>query len=133
MSYFLISLFLEVVVTIDFGSHFGGIITFFEFIGSFFAGMLILQNLQFSMRENIARVINRDISSQEFISMGLFKLVGAILLILPGVLTDIIGILMQFESTASFFAKYFLPKESAHSPKSEDDNIIDVEIIDDKK
>ena len=133
MKYFLIYLFIEVIVTIQFGSYFGGIVTFLEFIGSFFVGMLILQNLELSMRGNISRVLNREISSQEFISMGLFKLVGALLLILPGIFTDIIGILMQFEFTASIFANYFLPKTYEKTDMNKDDDVIDVEIIEEKK
>jgi UPF0716 family protein affecting phage T7 exclusion len=133
--YFLIYLFIEILVTIEFGSYFGGIVTFLEFIGSFFVGMIILQNLQFSMRDNISRVLNREISSNEFISMGLFKAVGAMFLILPGVFTDIIGVLMQFEIIASFFANNFLPKKSNEQKKEsqKDENIIDVEIVEDKK
>jgi UPF0716 family protein affecting phage T7 exclusion len=133
--YFLIYLFIEILVTIEFGSYFGGIVTFLEFVGSFVVGMMILQNLQFSMRDNISRVLNREISSQEFISMGLFKLVGAIMLIIPGVFTDIIGILMQFEITASFFANNFLPQKpnDIHQTKKDNENIIDVEIVEDKK
>lgn len=135
MIYFLIYLFIEILVTIEFGSYFGGIVTFLEFVGSFVVGMMILQNLQFSMRDNISRVLNREISSQEFISMGLFKLVGAIMLIIPGVFTDIIGILMQFEITASFFANNFLPQKpnDIHQTKKDNENIIDVEIVEDKK
>jgi len=57
----------------------------------------------------------------------MFKFVGAILLIIPGVFTDIIGLLMQFDTFGSMVAKKTMPKKDIV-----DDDIIDVEIIENK-
>ena len=90
-----------------------------EVIGSLILGIVIIQNLGFSMMENLQRVVYREISQEEFISIGMFKFVGAILLIIPGVFTDIIGLLMQFDTFGSMVAKKTMPK------KEVEDDIID--------
>lgn len=86
------------------------------------------------MQENMKRVVKREISSEEFLSLGLFKLLGSLLLMIPGIFTDTLGILMQFEFFATLFANKVLPKHLNKSQRKESDdaNIIDVEIIDSK-
>jgi len=133
MIYFLIYLFIEIFVTYEFTSIVSPFGTFLEILVSGFFGVFILRTLQFSLMDSMQKVLRREISQEEFISIGLFKLVGAFLLILPGVFSDILGILMQFDFFATFVARKFLPKrETPKSPFDEGD-IIDVEIIEDKK
>jgi len=129
--YFFIYLFLEIFVSYEFTKIFTIFGMFFEVIGTLLLGIIILKNLNFSLAENMMRVAKREISQQEFISIGLFKLVGAILLIVPGVFTDILGILMQFDEFGSFIARKFLPNQTQKN--SFDDDIIDVEIVEEKK
>ena len=112
MIYFFIYLFLEIFVSYEFTKIFTIFGMFFEVIGTLLLGIIILKNLNFSLAENMMRVAKREISQQEFISIGLFKLVGAILLIVPGVFTDILGILMQFDEFGSFIARKFLPNQT---------------------
>jgi len=104
-----------------------------EILVSGFAGVFILRTLQFSLMDSMQKVLRREISQEEFISIGLFKLVGAFLLILPGVFSDILGILMQFDFFATFVAREFLPKREAPKSPFDEGDIIDVEIIEDKK
>ncbi|HZF70931.1 FxsA family protein, partial [Sulfuricurvum sp.] len=54
----------------------------------------------------------------------------AILLIVPGFLSDIIGILMQFSLFSSLIINRFSRKYPTQT-KSKDDNVIDAEIIND--
>ena len=131
MIYFFIYLFLEIFVSYEFTKIFTIFGMFFEVIGTLLLGIIILKNLNFSLAENMMRVAKREISQQEFISIGLFKLVGAILLIVPGVFTDILGILMQFDEFGSFIARKFLPNQTQKN--NFDDDIIDVEIVEEKK
>jgi UPF0716 protein FxsA len=136
MIYFLVYLFIEIFVTYEFTSIFSPFGTFLEVLATVFIGIFILRNLQFSLVDSLQKVVTREISQEEFISIGLFKLVGAFLLILPGVFSDILGILMQFDEFGAFVARQFLPKtkmEETKTPFDKDDEIIDVEIIEDKK
>ena len=124
--YFLVYLFLEIIVSYEFTSIFTPLGMFIEVLSSFLFGIFILKNLDIDFIENLKRVMKREISQDEFISIGIFQLIGAFLLIIPGVLTDIIGILMQFNFFGTFIAKQTLPTKY-HSKKEND--IIDVEII----
>jgi len=131
MIYFLIYLFIEIVVSYEFTTLFTPLGMFLEVLITALLGVVIIRNFGFSMMENMQKVIRREIDQEEFLSIGLFKLVGALLLIVPGVFTDILGILMQFDQFGALFAKHFLPKEEIVSDfaKRDDDEIIDVEII----
>jgi UPF0716 family protein affecting phage T7 exclusion len=135
MIYFLVYLFIEIFVTYEFTHMVSPFGTFLEILISGFLGVFILRTLQFSLVDSMQRVARREISQEEFMSIGLFKLIGAFLLILPGVFSDILGILMQFDEFGAFVARRFLPKREKQdqNPFDKDDDIIDVEIIEDKK
>lgn len=129
MLYFLIYLFFEILITYEFATIFTPFGLFLEVLFSAIVGIIIIKDLNFSLFENMQRVLKREITEQEFISIGLFRFVGAILLIIPGVLTDIIGVLLMFEFFAKWFArKIFISKESYKN-----NDIIEVEIIEEKK
>jgi len=131
MIYFLIYLFVEIFVSYEFTKIFTPFGMFLEILATAVLGVIILQNLNMSLMENMMKVAKREISQEEFISIGMFKFVGAILLIIPGVFTDILGVLMQFDLFGSLVAQKFLtPKQSKKDPF--EDDIIDVEIIEDK-
>ncbi len=133
--YFLAYLFLEIIFSYKFASIFTPVGLFLEILLSAGAGIFIIQTLNFSFRANIYRLMRKEITQEEFLSIGLFKLIGALLLIIPGIFSDILGILFLFEPFARFVAKKFLPKNNIYtSTKSHenDNDIIDVEIIEDK-
>ena len=135
MIYFLIYLFVEIFVSYEFTKIFTPFGMFLEILVSAVLGIMLLKSLNFSLAENMKQMLRREISREEFISIGMFKLVGAILIIIPGVFTDILGILMQFEEFGAFVGKRILtPRQSYKKDKNPfDDDIIDVEIIEDKK
>jgi UPF0716 family protein affecting phage T7 exclusion len=130
MIYFLVYLFIEIFVSYEFATIFTPFGLFLEIILSFLVGMFLLRFLNFSLVESMQKVSKREISQEEFISIGMFKFVGAILLIIPGVFTDIIGLLMQFDFVGKFVARRFLPSQKTNNQHNDD--IIDVEIIENK-
>jgi UPF0716 family protein affecting phage T7 exclusion len=81
------------------------------------------------MSVEMQRVLRREISEEEFISIGLFKLIGGILLFIPGVFSDILGLLLMIEPFAKFFAKKIFPSKKYTTYSYDDTDIIDVEII----
>ena len=129
--YFLLYMFLEILVSYEFAAIFTPFGLFLEVIFSALAGIYILKTLPFSMQESMQKVLKREIDEDEFISIGLFKFIGAILLIIPGVFTDILGILMLIEPFAKWIVHKFLPKREfkTYNNSYKDDDIIDVEII----
>lgn len=78
------------------------------------------------------------IDLQEFQRLNLFTLFGAILLIIPGFLTDILGLLLQFSAITSMIVnRYNVQSKSCNTSAFEDEeklkkdknDVIDVEII----
>ena len=136
MPYFLIYLFLEVIVSVNISSAIGGLNTFFEIVLSAFLGIAILINFRKTLVENMNAVSFNCINLQQFQSLNLFTILGGILLIVPGFLTDIIGILLQF----SVFTSMVVNRYNLNSGKcdtdfeqnniTKDSDVIDVEIID---
>ncbi len=136
MIYFLIYLFLEVLLTVQVASRIGGLMMFGEIVLSAFIGIVILFNFRTTLVLNIMELKERRLDANGFYKRNLLSLLGAILLILPGILTDTIGILIQFYLLISLIISQFMPKypkqDSPQNPTySKDDNVIDAEIISD--
>jgi len=137
MLYFIVYLFLEVLVSVNISSAIGGLATFFEILISAFIGISILVNFRTTLAENMRAVSLNCIDLEEFQRLNVFTLIGAILLILPGFLTDIIGILLQFSVITSMIVnRYNVKSRSCNTPfegdninYKKDDDVIDVEII----
>jgi len=136
MIYFVLYLFLEVLVSVQISSAIGGLVTFFEIVLSAFVGISILVNFRKNLVENMTAVSYNCIDLEQFQRLNLFTLIGAILLIVPGFLTDILGILLQFSVFTSMIVNRYNVKsgkcnrsfeEQNHSKK--DSDVIDVEII----
>jgi len=132
--YFLGYLFLEIVFSYEFAKVFTPLGFFLEVLLSAGVGVYILNTLHLSLVEEMQRVMYREISSEEFLTTGLFRLIGAILLIIPGFFSDILGILFLFEPFATFVAKKFFVKKTfdtyeRYEDTNKDNDIIDVEII----
>ena len=137
MLYFLVYLFLEVLISVNISSAIGGLMTFFAILMSAFIGVSILINFRATLMENIRAVSANAIDLNEFQRLNLFSLLGAILLIVPGFFTDILGILMQFGVITSMFVNRYGVKSSSYKTNFENKNniqkdqsdVIDVEII----
>lgn len=128
MIYFLIYLFIEVTLTVEIASRIGGLATFLEILGSAFLGIFILMNFRHTLSENLEALRTRQIDMQGFSNRNMMGLLGAFLLILPGFLSDIIGILLQFSLIGTLIVNRFTRKyQPPTQPK--DDHVIDAEII----
>jgi len=140
MMYFIVYLFLEVLISVNISSLIGGLATFSEIILSAFFGISILVNFRKTLVENMTAVSYSCIDLEQFQRLNLFTLFGAILLIIPGFLTDILGVLMQFSVFSSMIVNRYNVKSGNCKPnfeqfdtniKQKDSDVIDVEIISD--
>jgi len=127
--YFLIYLFLEILVSYEFAKIFTPFGLFLEVIFSAIAGVYILQTLHISLAKEMQKVIYGEITQEEFMKSGLFKMLGAFLLIIPGVFSDILGVLFLMEPIARWFAKKLFKKAPKYTSPKDEDEIIDVEIV----
>jgi 2-isopropylmalate synthase/UPF0716 protein FxsA len=138
MIYFIVYLFLEVLISVNISSQIGGLATFFEIVASAFIGLSILMNFKKTLVENMTAVSYTCIDLEQFQRLNLFTLFGAILLTVPGFLTDIMGVILQFSVFTSMIVnRYNVKSNSCNSSFSEQENlkkdsdVIDVEIISD--
>ena len=140
MVYFIVYLFLEVIISVNISSMIGGLATFVEIMFSAFIGLSILINFRKTLVENMTAVSYNCIDLEQFQRLNLFTLFGAILLIIPGFLTDILGVLMQFSVFTSMIVNRYNVKSGHCKPNFEqydtnirqkDSDVIDVEIISD--
>jgi len=139
MPYLLLYLFVETLVSVAIASSIGGLLTFFEIIISAFVGFVIIATFNYSIRDSLNAVVRGEMSQSEFQRMNLASIGGAILLIIPGFFTDIVGLLLQFQKIASIFAIKILQLKNNNQEKKEkfdpftkqgEDDVIDVEVID---
>ena len=141
MIYFIVYLFLEVLVSVNISSAIGGLATFFEIILTAFIGISILVNFRNTLVENFTAVSYNCIDLEQFQKLNLFTLIGAIFLIIPGFMTDILGILMQFSVVTTMFVNRYNVNSGKCKTKTQenfrqnnikkDSDVIDVEIISD--
>ena len=138
MPYFLVYLFLEVIVSVNISSAIGGLATFFEIMLSAFFGISILMNFRKTLMENMTAVSYSCIDLEQFQKLNLFTIFGGILLIIPGFLTDILGVLFQFSAFTSMAVNRYNVKSGKcntdfkqNNIQKDSDDIIDVEIISD--
>jgi len=139
MMYFLVYLFLEVMLTSEFITLFGGFIFFLEIVLSAIIGGFLIINFQYAIGEKLYSLIKSELDGSDVVATGVVSLVGAIFLIIPGVLTDIMGILMQFEFIAIFVKNIAIKRgyiriktdNSKKEKRSSIDEVIDVELVED--
>lgn len=136
MIYFIVYLFLEVVVFVNISSAIGALATFIEIVLSALLGLVILVNFKSTLRENLSSLSQNYMDMREFNSLNLFTIIGAILLIIPGFLTDIVGILLQFSVFTTMLTNRYSMRSSGHKKYTKnniqkDIDVIDVEIISD--
>ncbi|BCD60262.1 MULTISPECIES: FxsA family protein [unclassified Nitratiruptor] len=125
MIYFVLYLFIETVVSVSIASRIGPIWTFIEIVATAAYGVWLLKNIHIQLFTTMQALANGEITQEEFEQMNLSMVLGAILLIIPGFFTDILGILLQFGVFSKFLAKKIFKLKA----KEERDDVIDVEII----
>ena len=95
MIYFFIYLFFEVMISSTIAGEIGGLNIFFEILLTASIGIFILRNFKISLMDSITKARSGHITQEEFMKANVGKALGAILLIVPGILTDTIGLLLQ--------------------------------------
>ena len=130
MPFVIIYFFIEVLVSVEFASQLGGLLTFLEIIVSAFIGLFLLTNFRYTLSKSMAGVMSGEISAQDFQKMSLFTLIGAVFLIIPGFFSDILGVLLQFSFFGKLFASKVLNLKNKNIYREEKDDAIDVEVID---
>ncbi len=121
---------IELYLSLKTGETIGFLWSVIWIVLSFALGMMLLQKSSQTMMGNMQsmRVGKLDIRRFQNVSMAYF--IGAILLIIPGVFSDFLGLISLLYSLYLQFIVKITPEQTTHFTKQGDDNVIDVEIID---
>jgi UPF0716 family protein affecting phage T7 exclusion len=95
-------------------------------------GIRLLQYTPYTLMGNISHVSMGKLSLEEFQNASTSYLLGAILLIIPGVFTDILGVFALCYTIYLRFVAKITPEETKFNKNKGDDNVIDVEIVDER-
>ncbi|MCD6653183.1 MAG: FxsA family protein [Sulfurovum sp.] len=126
-------LLLELYLSLKVGEKIGFIWSAVWIFVSMAAGIKLLQSTPFAMMNNLGSVAKGKLSMKSFHDAATAYFIGAVLLIVPGVLSDFVGIVcLGYTLYLKFIAKITPEQKSYdanHIYKGEED-VIDVEIID---
>ena len=124
---------LEIFLMIKIGGKIGALNTvslifLTAIIGVYFAK---LQGIK-TIRSGVMNLYQNKVPIKEIIS-GASIAIAALLLIIPGFFTDAIGFLLLIPFTRKILVNAFVKKQNIPKEKDENENILDGEIIEDKK
>ena len=98
---------------------------------SFTLGMFLLQRSSLTMMGNMNAMKQGNLDIKRFQNVSMAYFTAAILLIIPGVFSDFLGIMaLCYTFYLQFIAKITPEQKYTNFKKKGDDNVIDVEIID---
>ena len=123
-------LMLELYLSLYVGERIGFVWSAIWIVVSMSIGIRLLQYTPFTLMGHISNVSMGKLSLQEFQNASTAYLLGAIFLIIPGVLTDFLGILALGYTLYLRFVAKITPEQTKFNKNKGDDNVIDVEIID---
>ena len=93
-------------------------------------GMILLQNSPHAIMGQMQSVQRGKLNLQKFQDASMAYFIGSILLIIPGVFSDFLGLFaLAYTLYLQFIAK-ITPEQTNFKTHKGDDNVIDVEIID---
>ncbi len=118
------------MITTDIAGRIGGLFTFLEIIISAGVGLFLLTNFRYTVAKSMSAMMSGAMSLEEFQKLSLFTLIGAVLLIVPGFFSDMLGVALQFSFIGTYFAKKIFKLKNKKHVREGDDDAIDVEVID---
>ncbi len=121
---------LELYLSLKTGETIGFFWSVIWIIVSAVAGMILLQNSPHAIMGQMQSVQRGKLNLKKFQDASMAYFIGAILLIIPGVFSDFLGVFaLAYTLYLQFIAK-ITPEQTNFKTNKGDDNVIDVEIID---
>lgn len=137
MIYLLFFLIFELFLSLEVGSQIGFLWSVIWIVGSFMLGMGLIQNAHTTMQSNMQSLKEGKLNMKSFHDSATSYFFGALLLMIPGVFSDILGLIallytfyLQLGGTIPR-SKYKTNINNLNNYKNTqgDDDVIDVEII----
>jgi len=124
-------LLLELYLSLKTGESIGFFFSVVWIFLSFALGMFLLQRSSLTMMGNTNAMRQGKLDIKKFQNVSMAYFTAAILLIIPGVFSDFLGIMaLCYTVYLQFIAKITPEQKYKNFKKQGDDNVIDVEIID---
>ena len=124
-------MFLELYLSLKVGENIGFLGSVVWIMLSFFVGMMLLQKSSQTMMGNMNAMRQGKLDMKKFQNASMSYLGAAVLLMIPGVLSDFLGVVaFGYSLYLQFVAKITPEQKNNHFNQQGDDNVIDVEIID---
>jgi len=121
---------LELYLSLSVGEKIGFMWSAIWIVVSLLIGMRLLQSSSLTLMGNLSAVSRGKLSMKSFQNASTAYLLGAIFLIIPGVLTDLLGLVALGYTVYLQFVAKITPEQTKFDTKKGDNHVIDVEIID---
>ena len=122
---------LELYFSLKVGENIGFIGSVLWIMVTFFLGIQLLQKSSYKMMGNMDALRQGKLDMRKFQNASMSYLAAAILFIIPGVLSDFLGLLaLIYTFYLQFVAKITSEQKNNNFKTQGDDDVIDVEIID---
>ncbi len=119
----------ELILSLKVIESIGALWSLVWIIGSIMVGVILLKNSQNALFGSLSAVSKGKWDLNNLQNAGAAYMIGALLLIIPGILSDIFGIIaLCYVLYLSFIAK-IRPEKTNFTHKGDND-VIDVEVID---
>jgi len=123
-------LFLEIYISLDMLERIGALWATIWTIGTIIIGSGLLKNSPYTIMGNMYSLHTGKLDIRKFQDATTSYLVGSLLLIFPGVLSDFMGVVALLYTVYLQFVARITPEQTNHYTNKGDDDVIDVEIID---
>ena len=100
-------------------------------IGTIFIGTTLLKNSQYAILGSLTAVSKGKLDLRNFQNASMAYMFGALLLIVPGILSDTMGVIALCYTVYLQFVAKITPEKPNFNQKGDDD-VIDVEVIDER-
>ena len=121
---------LELYLSLKTGETIGFFWSVVWIISSAAAGMILLQNSPHAIMGQMQSVQRGKLNLKKFQDASMSYFIGSILLIIPGVFSDFMGLVALGYTLYLHFVAKITPEQTKFKTNQGDDNVIDVEIID---
>jgi len=121
---------LELYLSLKTGETIGFFWSVIWIIASAVIGMILLQNSPHAIMGQMQSVQRGKLNLKKFQDASMAYFIGSILLIIPGVFSDFMGVVALTYTLYLQFVAKITPEQTNFKTNEGDDNVIDVEIID---
>lgn len=121
--------FVELGLFVVFSEYFGFLSLVLEIIASGIFGVFLLFSSLSGSQQSVIELLQGAKNPNEVLASNFAKCLGSILLIIPGLLSDCLGILLYFGFLDSVLSSFLGKLSFKNQNQTSQSNVIDVEVL----